>query len=144
MSSVSSTSTSHTNFAYIFYAAVESYRRKTKKDLASHPLLASFQHCDSPDDFFSVLREQIPTFSQPKNGDDKILKWVIPTVNALKAISDTLDKVAGLVNISMLRFGRISILIFTFQSFPPASIVFAGIGVLLSVSVLMVPWDSLS
>jgi len=144
MPSVPSTSTSHTNFTYIFNAALEAYRRKTKKDLASHPLLPSLQHCHSPEDILSVLREQIPTFNQSQNSDDQILKWVIPTVNVLNAFSDTLGKVVGPVNFNTLRCGGISVLIFTFQGFPPANIIFAGIGVLLSVSVLMVPWCSLS
>jgi hypothetical protein len=144
MPSVPSTSTSHTNFAYIFNAALESYRRKTKKDLASHPLLPSLQRCDSPEDILSVLREQFPTFNQSQNGDDQISKWVIPTMKVLNAFSDTLGQVVGLVNISTLRCGEISILIFTFQAFPPVDIIFAGIGVLLSVSVLTVPWGRLS
>ena len=140
MSSVPSTSTSHTNFDSIFNAALESYRHKTKKDLASHPLLASLQSCRSTEAILSVLRRQIPTSKQSQNGDDGTSKWDIPTVNVLNAFSDTLGKIVGLVNISTMRFGGNFILIFTFQAFPPASIVFAGIGVLLSVSVLMVPW----
>ena len=144
MPSVPPTSTSHTKFAYIFSAALESYRRKTKKDLASHPLLPSIQHCDSSEDILSVLREQIPTSNQSQNNDDEILKWVIPTVKVLNAFSDTLGQVAGLVNISTLRCGGIFILIFTFQAFPPANIIFAGIGILLSVSALVVSWGSLS
>jgi hypothetical protein len=144
MPSVPSTPTSHTDFAFIFNAALESYRRKTKKDLASHPLLPSLQHCDSPEDILSVLREQIPAFNQSQNSDDQISKWVIPTVKVLDAFSDTLGQVVGLVNISTLRCGGISILISTFQALPPADIIFAGIGVLLSVSVIIVPWDSLS
>ncbi|KAF8487217.1 hypothetical protein DFH94DRAFT_841583 [Russula ochroleuca] len=47
MSSVPSTSTPHSNFVSIFNAALESYKRKTKKDLASHPFLPHFQSCDS-------------------------------------------------------------------------------------------------
>ena len=90
------------------------------------------------------MREQIPTFDLSQNGDDEASEWVIPIVNVLNAFSDTLGQVVGLVNISILRVGQIYILIFTFQSFPPASIVFAGIGVLLSVSVLTVPWGSQS
>jgi hypothetical protein len=140
MSSVPSTSTSRTNFASIFNAALDSYRRKTKRDLASHPLLPILQHCDSPEAILSVLREQIPTFNQSQNSDDERSKWVIPTVKVLNAFSDTAGQVVGLVNISTLRCGGISILISTLQAFPPANIIFAGIGVFLSVSVITVPW----
>jgi hypothetical protein len=101
MSTVPSTSTSQSNFASIFNAALESYKRKTKKDLASHPLLPSLQSCDSPEAILTVLREQIPTFSQSQNGDDGLTKWVTPTVNVLYAFSGTLGQGVGLVNITM-------------------------------------------
>ena len=103
MPSVPSTSSSQNHFAIIFNAALESYRRKTKKDLASHPLLPSLQDCHSPEDILSVLREQIPTFNQSQNGDDEISKWVITTVKVLDAFSDPLGQVVELVNISTLR-----------------------------------------
>ena len=114
MSSVPSKSPSHTKFSSIFSAALESYTRKTKKDLALHPLLPCLQQCDSPEAILSVLREQIPTFDQSQNGDDETSTWVIPIVNVLNAFSDTLGQVVGLVNISTLRVGQIYILIFTF------------------------------
>ena len=94
-----STSTSRSNFASIFNAALETYRRKTKEDLASHPLLPSLQSCDSPDAILAVLRQQIPAFSQSKNGDDGLTKWVTPTVNVLYSFSATLGGGVGLVSI---------------------------------------------
>jgi hypothetical protein len=96
MSTVPSTSTSHSNFVSIFNAALETYKRKTKKDLASHPLLPSLQSCDSPEAILTVLREQIPAFSQSQNGDDGLTKWVTPTVNVLHSFSATLGGGIGL------------------------------------------------
>ena len=98
MSSVPSTSTSHSNFVSLFNAALEAYKRKTKKDLASHPLLPSLQSCDSSEAILTVLREQIPVFSESQNSDDGLTKWVIPTVNVLYSFSATLGGGAGLVN----------------------------------------------
>src|SRR5258708_11545431 len=43
-----STSTSQSNFASIFNAALQSYKRKTKQDLPSHPLFMDLQSCNSP------------------------------------------------------------------------------------------------
>ena len=80
MSAIASTSTSHSKFVSIFNAALETYRRKTKKDLASHPLLPGLQTCDSPEAILTVLREQIPAFGQ-SHGDNGLTKWVAPTVN---------------------------------------------------------------
>ena len=99
MSTVPSTSTSQSNFWPIFNAALESYQRKTKKDLASHPLLPRLQSCDSPDAILTVLREQIPVFSQHQNTDDGLTRWVAPTVNVLYSFSAALGNGVGAVNI---------------------------------------------
>ena len=98
-STLTSTNTSQSNFVSIFNAALETYKRKTKKDLASHPLLPNLQSCDSPEAVLTALREQIPAFSQSQNGDDALTKWVTPTVNVLYAFSSTLGQGVGLVNI---------------------------------------------
>ena len=107
MSTATSTSTSQSNFASIFNAALESYKRKTKKDLASHPLLPNLQSCDSPDAVLTVLRDQIPAFNQSLNGDDGLTKWVTPTVNVLFSFSGTIGQGVGLVNNKTFRRGEI-------------------------------------
>ena len=99
MSSEPSTSSSQSDFASIFNAALETYKRKTKKDLASDPLLSSLQSCDSPEAILTVLRDRIPAFSQSRNVDDGLTKWVTPTVNVLYAFSATLGQGVGLVSI---------------------------------------------
>ena len=101
MSTSPSTSTSQSNFVSIFNAALESYKRKTKKDLASHPLLPILQSCDSTEAILTVLRDQIPAFSQSQNGDDGLTTWVAPTVNVLYAFSATLGQGVGLVSVTM-------------------------------------------
>ena len=97
MSAGPSTSTSNSNFASIFNAALTSYKRKTKKDLTSHPLLPNLQSCDSPEAILTVLQEQIPASNQSHNGDDRLTKWVSPTVNVLYAFSATVGQGVGLV-----------------------------------------------
>ena len=128
----------HSNFVSIFNAALETYKRATKKDLASHPLLPSLQYCDSPEAILTALREQIPALSQSQNGDDRLTKWVTPAVNVLYSFSATLTSggAAGLVNISMFSPKYFCSNVFTSQAFPPANTIFAGIGVLLLVCVL--------
>jgi hypothetical protein len=103
MSAVPSTSTSLSNFACIFNAALEKYNRETKQDLANHPLLPKFESCDSPDAILAALREhwQPPEFNQSQNSDDALTKWVAPTVNVLCSFSATLGGAVGLVNISI-------------------------------------------
>src|SRR6266849_8501934 len=102
MSTAPSTSTPQSNFVPIFNAALESYKRKTKKDLASHPLISCLQSCDSPEAVLTVLRDQIPVFNQSQNRDDGLTKWVIPTVNVLYTFSTTVGQGVGLVNINIL------------------------------------------
>jgi hypothetical protein len=104
MSAVPSTSTSHSNLASIFNVALEKYKRKTKQDLAKHPLLPRLQSCDSPEAILTVLREQIPEFNQSQNNDDGLTKWVTPTVNVLYSFSATLGGVVGLVNIRIFPY----------------------------------------
>jgi hypothetical protein len=99
MSTVPASSTSHSNFVSIFNAALETYKLKTKNDLASHPLLPSLQSCDSPEAILAIFQEQI--FNQSKN-DDKLTRWVTPTVNVLYAFSATLGQGVGLVSIKMI------------------------------------------
>jgi hypothetical protein len=135
MSAHPSTSTSNSNFASIFNAALKSYKRKTKKDLTSHPLLPSLQSCDSPEAILTVLRERIPAFNQSQDGDDRLTKWVSPTVNVLCAFSATVGQGVGLVCIRIFCVGNFRFNIY-FQAFPPANAIFAGIGVLLLVSIL--------
>ena len=101
MSAVPSTSTSRSNFVSVFNAALETYKRKTKKDLASHPLLPTLQSCDSPEAVLTVLREQIPGFNESRNGDDGLTKWVTPTVNVLYSFSSTIGGGVGLVSIRL-------------------------------------------
>ena len=101
MSTKPSTSTPHSNFVHIFDAALEAYKHKTKEDLASHLLLPLLESCDSPEAILTVLREQIPGFSESQDGDDGLTKWVTPTVNVLYAFSDTLGQGIGLVSIKI-------------------------------------------
>ena len=137
MSTAPSTSTSQPNFVSIFNAALESYKRKTKKDLASHPLLPTLQSCDTPDAVLTVLREQIPAFSQSQNCNDGLTKWVTPTVNVLYSFSETVSQGVGLVSIMAWHVVMKNLCSnICFQAFPPATVIFAGISVLLSVRVL--------
>ena len=99
MSAVPSASTLHSSFLSVFNAALENYKYRTKEDLLSHPLLPDLQSCDSPEAILAILREKIPAFSQSKNDDDGLSKWVAPTVNVLCSFSATLGGGIGVVGI---------------------------------------------
>ncbi|KAI9461937.1 hypothetical protein BJY52DRAFT_1222141 [Lactarius psammicola] len=112
MSQVPSTPTSSANFETIFTAALKEYKKQTKKDIASHPLATQLQSCGSPTAILAVLRAQVQAFDQCQSADEKLTKWLDPTVNVLYAFSAVLGNGVGLI-------------------FPPSNAIFAGIGVLL-------------
>lgn len=105
MSSVPLTSPSCPNFASVYNAALESYKRKTKKDLASHPLLPRLQSCSSPEAILDVFREQISALNKSQDIDDGFTKSVIPTMNIVCSFSDILGQAVGLVNIRIYPCG---------------------------------------
>ena len=94
-------STSRSNLHSIFNAALKTYQKKTGKDITSHPLATEFQSCDSPHAILAVLRRQIPTPDLSQNRDQTFEKYLIPTVNVLYSLSDTLGEGVGLVISSM-------------------------------------------
>jgi len=105
MSQTPTATTSTSNYQVIFDSALEAYKKKTKKDLRSHPLLPKLQTCNSPDAVLAVLREQIPVFDQShgtSSTSDRLTKWLNPTVNVLYAFSEAIG--AGISLVSMRAF----------------------------------------
>ncbi|KAI9432836.1 hypothetical protein H4582DRAFT_2188881 [Lactarius indigo] len=116
MSSVSSSlqasSSSTPHFQPIFEKALEEYKKRTGEELTAHPLAAEIKCCDSPDAILAVLEGKADELNQSRSKDDRLTKWLSPTVNILNALSATLGESIGSV-------------------FPPTKIIFSGIGILL-------------
>ena len=89
---------SSSNLQAIFYASMKEYEKKTKKDLLAHPLMSQLQTCNSPADILAILRTQAQQFEQSTSSDDKLTRWLNPTVNVLYAFSSALGAGVGLVN----------------------------------------------
>jgi hypothetical protein len=144
MSNLPSPSTSRENLDSIFNAALRTYKKKTGKDITSHPLATELQSCDSPDAILAILREQIPVPDQSQNCSETFAKSLIPTVNVLYTLSDTLGEGIGLViiTISLLWCTIICALTSFPQVFSPAKVIFTGIGALLLVRYLLFPLSS--
>ncbi|KAH9178021.1 hypothetical protein EDB89DRAFT_2239740 [Lactarius sanguifluus] len=115
MSQSTRPSASSSNFEAIFRTAFKAYKKRTGQDITSHPLVAQLKTCDSPDAILAVLAAQVEEFDQSRRDDERLTKWLNPTVNVLYAFSATLGEGVGLV-------------------FSPAKVIFAGIGVLLLAS----------
>lgn len=97
MSQVLATATSSTNFETIFATALQAYEKQTRKDIASHPLAAQLKTCDTPDAILSVLQAQVQVFDKSRSADERLTKWLNPTVHVLYAFSVTLGQGVGMV-----------------------------------------------
>jgi hypothetical protein len=89
---------SSSNFQCIFNASLQAYDNKTKNNLLDHPLAAQLQSCDSPDAVLTVLQDLVQKFDQRRTSDERLQKWLDPTVNVLYAFSATLGEGVGLVS----------------------------------------------
>lgn len=123
------------NFQLIFNNALKAYEKRTKNDLLAHPLAAQLQTCDSPSAILALIHQQAHGLYQSQTGDERLTKWLNPTVNVLYAFSATLGEGVGLVCLRTLNSPENHSLMLICQVFPPAKVIFAGAGVLLSVRV---------
>ncbi|KAH8999663.1 hypothetical protein EDB86DRAFT_652072 [Lactarius hatsudake] len=103
-------STSH--FQSILDKAIIEYKKKTGKDLITHPLADEIKNCDSPEAILTVLQGKADELKRSQSSDDRLTKWLMPTVNILTAFSSTLGDGVSMV-------------------FPPSKVVFSAIGILL-------------
>ena len=95
---VSSISTS--NFAPIFRAACDEYKKLTDYDLATHPFASELERCDSPGSILDVLRREAQTLIKRRKRHEKLFACLNPIVNVMFTLSGTLGEGIGLVSIS--------------------------------------------
>jgi hypothetical protein len=87
------------NFQLIFNNALKEYEKRTRRDLLAHPLVAQLQSCHSPNDILAVIHQQLQGLHQSQKADEKLTKWLDPTVNVLFAFSGALGEGVGLVSL---------------------------------------------
>jgi hypothetical protein len=85
------------NFQLIFNNALKAFEKRTKSDLLAHPLAAQLQACDSPNAILLLLNQQVQELNQSRASDERLTKWLYPTVNVLYAFSGALGEGVGLV-----------------------------------------------
>lgn len=78
---------------------MKAYEKRTKEDLLFHPLASQLQKCDSPASILTVLQRQVEDLDQTRNSNERLTKWLIPTVNVLLTFSDTLGEGVSLVRV---------------------------------------------
>jgi hypothetical protein len=106
MSHTRLTSTSSSNFQVIFNNALKAYKRRTKKDLLAHPLVTQLQTCESHSSILIVLQQQVQELNQSQNSNERLTKWLDPTVKVLHTFSETLGEGVSLVCITILTCPR--------------------------------------
>jgi hypothetical protein len=91
-------SSSTPNFQPILDKALEEYKKKTDDDLTTHPLAAEINGCKSPDAILTVLQGKSNELDHSRKGDERLTKWLTPTVNVLNVLSLTLGPGLGSVS----------------------------------------------
>jgi len=91
----SSSSKQASNFQSIFDNALDAYKKHTKKDLLAQPFAVQLRDCDSSSSILHVLHQQVQEFNQYRfrSSDDRLTKWLDPTVKVLNSFSATLEGV---------------------------------------------------
>jgi hypothetical protein len=84
--------------------ALDEYKKRTKKDLLTHPLASRLQTCNSPGAIIAVLQEQVQGLDQSSSSDERWSKLLDPTVNVLQAFSSILEAGASLVSLRKYLF----------------------------------------
>jgi hypothetical protein len=105
MSQALTATISTSNYQAIFDSALEVYKKKTKKDLCSHPLFSKLQTCNSPDAVLTLLRDQIPVVDpscSTSTDNDGLTNWLNPTVHVLYTFSEAIGTGINLVSQSAL------------------------------------------
>jgi len=85
------------NFHVILSNALKAYEKQTKHDLLAHPLAVQLQACQSPSSILNVLQQQVQELNRSRAHDDRLTKWLDPTVNVLYVFSETLGEGVGMV-----------------------------------------------
>ena len=93
-----STSTSSPNFGTIFTAALEKYKKRTKKDITAHGLAAQIESCDSPNAVLTVLQTQVQTFDPAPSANERWKSLLDPTITVLYTFSGFVSNFTGPVN----------------------------------------------
>jgi hypothetical protein len=99
MSHSHSTTSSSNNFQLIVNNALKAYEKRTKQDLLAHPLASQLQTCDSPAAILAILQQHVQGLDQSRSSDDRLTKWLDPTINVLYTLSATLGDGVGLVSL---------------------------------------------
>ena len=103
-------SSSSPSFQLIMNSALDTYKKRTRRDLRAHPLAVQLQTCGTPSAIIAVLQEQLQGLDQSRSNDARWTNWLDPTVNVLSAFSDIVGAGVSLVCFRTCNFLRSAVL----------------------------------
>jgi hypothetical protein len=86
------------NFTAIFDAATNEYGRLTGQHLDNHPFATQLETCRSPGAISNIFRTQAQALSKFREGNERLMTWLDPTIHILFTFSATLGEGIGLVS----------------------------------------------
>ena len=106
------------NFQPILDKALVEYKKTTSKDLITHPLAQEIKGCDTPAAILTVLQGKANDLNRSRGSDERLTKWLTPTVNVLNALSATLGAGVGTVTSGDVAWSPARVLTISFRYFP--------------------------
>jgi len=120
----------------LFELALRDYESTTNITFAKHPLAKKLENCHSVESIIGLLQDQAKAF----RGSDRIMRSIESTVSVLDQLSaiTSLGGVLSLAAVRRKRLTRISLIAdIVLKAFPPATVIQAGLGVLLAVCAIL-------
>ena len=124
------------SFQSIFSTALKAYERRTQTNILAHPLASQLHACDSSGSILDVLQGQVNDLAQARKSDERMTKWLNPTINVLLVFSGIIGDGVSLVRLKAIFSWNYALTANT-QVFSPATVIFAGAGVLLQVCIFL-------
>src|SRR5882672_10332837 len=125
----------------LFEAALAEFENRAGTNLVQHQVFNKLVACQSIESILDILQEQAKLLRTSRGDDTTLMKWIKRTVCVLYSLSTNEMVVSGasLVWGFLCSSGFLCNDYQTFlKAFPPATPIFAGIAILLSVCFL--PW----
>ncbi|KAF8261373.1 hypothetical protein EI94DRAFT_1705577 [Lactarius quietus] len=107
------TPTSPSNFQSII-DSFDDYAKNVGVDLTKNPYADTLRACETPNAILKLLQEKAHEFKEYRDGDRRLITWLKPVVQVVHGFSSVLGQAISLV------------------PFPPASVIFVTVDVLLT------------
>jgi hypothetical protein len=72
-------------------------KKKTGSDLTNNSLAKELQGCESSEAILDIIQREAKAFDKFRDGDNRLMKWIGPSVGVLYTISATLGQGVGMV-----------------------------------------------